>query len=495
MRCGAARTTPFIRNGILGEKSGFTRGDFARAISSSFCSSSSVSDDETFASSSSRASGFSASEKEDLETIRRRNFPIRTVHVFEKQQQRRKKTTMSSKAKEKEEEKNSIPVTVFVNQKLMDSKPIERLRGMKFDRLKIECVSDENDGGDDDDDFADNALGEKEESVLPSKMASSESSSSMMMKTKKISAVGWWFANTDALSKHMEREQMTMMMKTTKSGGKEEKEEKCKSGDEIVWTHSASAGVDHLLKHEAIQTHGSVMTNAKGAFSASLGEWAIFASMYFAKEVFNMQRAQREKVWKRFQVDMLKGKEMLVVGYGDIGRSIGKRAKAMGMVVNGVRSKKVIEERDREVVSEMFTLQELEKAVETADYVALALPHTRETENVVGVKVFGKMKSSAVLINVGRGASVDENALCDALNTGKIRGAALDVFQTEPLPESSPLWSIDEAKLLMSFHSADLTSDYHDLAMDVFVENLRRFDQSGGKTDDLINKVDKTVGY
>ena len=181
---------------------------------------------------------------------------------------------MSSKTEEKEES-NIIPVTVFVNQKLMDSKPIERLRGMKFDRLKIECVSDENDGGDDDDDFADNALGEKEESVLPSKMASSESSSSMMMKTKKISAVGWWFANTDALSKHMEREQMTMMMKTTKSGGKEEKEEKCKSGDEIVWTHSASAGVDHLLKHEAIQTHGSVMTNAKGAFSASLGEWEI----------------------------------------------------------------------------------------------------------------------------------------------------------------------------------------------------------------------------
>ena len=120
---------------------------------------------------------------------------------------------MSSKAEEKEEEKNIIPVTVFVNQKLMDSKPIERLRGMKFDRLKIECVSDDNDGGDDDDDFADNALGEKEESVLPSKMASSESSSSMMMKTKKISAVGWWFANTDALSKHVEREQMTMMMK------------------------------------------------------------------------------------------------------------------------------------------------------------------------------------------------------------------------------------------------------------------------------------------
>jgi phosphoglycerate dehydrogenase-like enzyme len=364
-------------------------------------------------------------------------------------------SSASSSREEEEEKKDAIPVTVFTNHKLMDSKPIERLREMTFERLKIECVSD--------------AEGEKRGILLGDEREKKGHAAP-------TAAVGWWFADTASLCKYIEEN------------------DECKKYD-IVWTHSASAGVDHLLKHEAIRTHGSAMTNAKGAFSASLGEWAIFASMYFAKEVFNMQRAQREKVWKRFQVDMLKGKEMLVVGYGDIGRSIGKRAKAMGMNVKGVRSKKVIEERDREVVSEMFTLQELEKAVETADYVALALPHTKETENVVDEKVFGKMKTSAVLINVGRGASVDENALCDALNTGKIRGAALDVFQTEPLPESSQLWSIDESKLLMSFHSADLTSDYHDLAMDVFVENLKRFDQSGGKTDDLINKVDKTVGY
>lgn len=338
---------------------------------------------------------------------------------------------------------DAIPVTVFINHKLMNSKPIERLKSIKFDHLRIECVSDE-------------------EEIPTTKDTGSKA------------AVGWWFSNSDILSKYIE-----------------ENENK----QNIIWTHSASAGVDHLLKYDAIKKHKSIMTNAKGAFSASLGEWTIFASMYYAKEVFNMQKAQKEKVWKRFQVGMLKNKEMLVVGYGDIGRSIGKRAKAMGMVVNGVRSKKVIEERDREVVSQMFTLQDLERAVETADYVALALPHTKETENVVGEKIFEKMKTSAVLINVGRGASVDENALCDALNTGKIRGAALDVFQTEPLPETSSLWMIDESKILMSFHSADLTSDYHDLAMDVFVENLERFDRSGGKTDDLINKVDKTVGY
>ena len=161
MRLSVARTTPFSFNSILSE-SGFTQ-NFLRAISSSFCSSSGS--NGSFVSSS-FTSLSSSSEKEDLETIRRRNFPIRTVHVFEKQQQqRRKKTRMSSKTEEKEES-NIIPVTVFVNQKLMDSKPIERLRGMKFDRLKIECVSDDNDGGDDDDDTADNALGEKEKLSL-----------------------------------------------------------------------------------------------------------------------------------------------------------------------------------------------------------------------------------------------------------------------------------------------------------------------------------------
>ena len=142
MRFSVARTTPFSFNSILSE-SGFTQ-NFIRAISSSFCSSSGS--NGSFVSSS-FTSLFSSSEKEDLDTIRRRNFPVR----IEQQQRRRKKTTMSSKAEEKDEERNIIPVTVFVNQKLMDSKPIERLRGMKFDRLKIECVSDDNDGGDDDD--------------------------------------------------------------------------------------------------------------------------------------------------------------------------------------------------------------------------------------------------------------------------------------------------------------------------------------------------------
>ena len=162
---------------------------------------------------------------------------------------------------------DAIPVTVFINHKLMNSKPIERLKSIKFDRLRIECVSDE------------------EEIPTTKDMGSVKQTSANADGNKNKAAVGWWFSNSDILSKYIE-----------------ENENK----QNIIWMHSASAGVEHLLKYDAIKKHKSIMTNAKGAFSASLGEWTIFASMYYAKEVFNMQKAQKEKVWKRFQVDMLK---------------------------------------------------------------------------------------------------------------------------------------------------------------------------------------------
>jgi len=267
---------------------------------------------------------------------------------------------------------DAIPVTVFINHKLMNSKPIERLKSIKFDRLRIECVSDE-------------------EEIPTTKDTGSKA------------AVGWWFSNSDILSKYIE-----------------ENENK----QNIIWTHSASAGVDHLLKYDAIKKHKSIMTNAKGAFSASLGEWTIFASMYYAKEVFNMQKAQKEKVWKRFQVDMLKNKEMLVVGYGDIGRSIGKRAKALGMVVNGVRSKKVIEERDREVVSQMFTLQDLERAVLGNPAVMLLDEATSaldaEAEAAVQLGLKQAMLGRTVIVIAHRLATVQEADLIVVLEHGRI---------------------------------------------------------------------------
>lgn len=350
-----------------------------------------------------------------------------------------------------------IPVLVFSNEKLMDTEPVKRLRKEVFKNLRVSVVLDVNGAlkkeGDVDDDFDENNDDDK-------------------------MAIGWWFGGEEALNEYVNMNESGKMKNRN-----------------IVWMHSASAGVEHLLKYESVRAHSSEMTNARGAFSASLGEWAIFSAMYFAKGVCAMQDAQREKTWKRFKVEMLRGKEMCVVGYGDIGREVGNRAKAMGMRVVGVRSRKQIEDRDKHVVSEMFTLGEMKLAVKNADYVTVALPHTEKTENAINKEIFDAMKTSAVLINIGRGASVDEDALCNALETNSIKSCALDVFREEPIPENSKLWNFDQSKILMSFHSADLTHDYHDLAMEVFIKNLRRFDAAQGQTETLMNKVDKTVGY
>ena len=107
--------------------------------------------------------------------------------------------------------------------------------------------------------------------------------------------------------------------------------------ERVRWMHSGSAGVEHLLAIPSVKGHSSVMTNARGAFSASLGEWGVFACMYFAKRVDEMRAAQRESRWIRTTVGMIQGKEMLVVGYGDIGQHVARRAKAMGMRVSAVR--------------------------------------------------------------------------------------------------------------------------------------------------------------
>ena len=145
---------------------------------------------------------------------------------------------------------------------------------------------------------------------------------------------------------------------------------------------------------------------------------------------------------------------------------------------------------DERVVDEMLPLTDLRRAMEEGDFVVLALPHTPQTEKMIDAGAVGAMKRTGVLINVGRGAVVDEDALVDALREGSIGGAGLDVTAVEPLPDGHPFYSLDN--VLMSFHCADLTDDYYELTMETFVEHARAYvgDGAGGW-----NLVDKTAGY
>ena len=155
--------------------------------------------------------------------------------------------------------------------------------------------------------------------------------------------------------------------------------------ERVTWIHSGSAGVEHILNTQPeVRAHPAPMTNARGAFSASLGEWAIFASMWFAKKVNAMRKSQAAGRWMRDTVGMLKGKTMSIVGYGDIGRACAERAKAFGMRVVALRrDPNKFAPGDARVVDEMLPLTELRRAMEEGDFVVLALPHTPQTEKMI----------------------------------------------------------------------------------------------------------------
>jgi phosphoglycerate dehydrogenase-like enzyme len=260
-------------------------------------------------------------------------------------------------------------------------------------------------------------------------------------------------------------------------------------GERVRWMHSGSAGVEHLLAVDAVKNHSAPLSNGKGAFSASLGEWGVFACLYFAKRVDVMRKAQSERRWIREHVGMIEGKRMCVVGYGDIGAHVASRAKAMGMHVDAVRRSPEKTSANDSSVERVVSFAEINDAVKDADYVVVALPATPETEKMINADVLRSMKPSSVLINVGRGSTVDEDALVDALRDKTIAGAALDVFAVEPLPSNHAFYGMEN--VLISFHCADLTADYHDLALDCFIENATNV----VKGQPLTHVVDKALGY
>jgi phosphoglycerate dehydrogenase-like enzyme len=179
---------------------------------------------------------------------------------------------------------------------------------------------------------------------------------------------------------------------------------------------------------------------------------------------------------------------VLLGGSSDIGRAIAERAKPFGMRVVGLRRRPEREARDP-LADEVWPLSRLDELMTTADDIAVALPLTVETHHLIGAAEIRAMKPGAVFANVGRGAVVDEPALVRALLEERIKGAVLDVFETEPLPEESPLWRLDN--VLLSPHTADHTRTWLQDASQLFLDNLGRFRRG----EPLLNLVDKRAGY
>ena len=241
------------------------------------------------------------------------------------------------------------------------------------------------------------------------------------------------------------------------------------------WVHSFPAGVDGLsgfLSSEALQSRKVPVTNGKGAFSSSLAEYVITAIMHYTKQVPRCLTNQRDKKWDPFVMDVVAGKTVGFVGYGHIAQQSAVLCKALGMRIIACRRSEG--GNDIVVPSQTYAPDQRLKLFEESDYVVCSLPGTAQTLNFCGAQEFGAMKSTGVFVSLGRGAAVDEDALVDVLQKGQIRGAALDVFKEEPLPSTSPLWTLGD-RILITAHNADLTEDYFDLGWSVFADNYRSF--------------------
>jgi phosphoglycerate dehydrogenase-like enzyme len=253
------------------------------------------------------------------------------------------------------------------------------------------------------------------------------------------------------------------------------------------WIHSLWTGVDNVLCPELLASP-LPLTNGRGVFRRPLAEWTIGAMLYFAYRMRRMIRQQQAGVWEAFTTEEIQGKTLGIVGYGGIGSTAAELARALGMRIVALRRRPELFQQDG-LVDQSFAPAEINRLMATSDYVLLAAPLTEETRGMIGAPQIAAMKPSGVLINVGRGAVVDEPALLEALATKKIRGAALDVFTVEPLPAGHSFYRLEN--VLLSPHTADHIQDFVHLAVECFLENLRRF-QAGQP---LLNLVDKHAGY
>jgi len=256
----------------------------------------------------------------------------------------------------------------------------------------------------------------------------------------------------------------------------------------VRWIHSRSAGLDTVLFPELIESPVP-LTNGRGVFSQSLGEFALGAILYFAKDFRRMIANQQAGRWEAFDIVEVSGQTVGIVGYGDIGRAVATRVRAMGMRILAVKRHGPPLYNVDPLINQIYTPAERTEMISRCDYIVCAAPLTPETRGMIGAAEFAAMKPNAVVVNIGRGPVIDEAAMLRALTEKRIKGAALDVFDTEPLPAGHAFYHLDN--VLLSPHCADHTHDWTEQAMRFFLAQFERYQQ--GRP--LENVVNKKQGY
>jgi phosphoglycerate dehydrogenase-like enzyme len=251
------------------------------------------------------------------------------------------------------------------------------------------------------------------------------------------------------------------------------------AGKRLQWIHAASAGVDTVLTDE-VRRSGVPVTNARGIFEEPIAEHVLGTILAFAKDLLTTVRLQTERRWLHRETEALRNRQALIVGAGAIGSRVGQRLQRNGMSVHGVSREARAEDP---VFGRVHAATKLREWLPKVDYVVITAPLTGETRGLFGPREFQLMKRTGRIINVGRGPIVQTAALVEALEHGEIAGAALDTFETEPLPSDHPLWDIPT--VIITAHMAGDVIGWREALSAQFHDNFERWRRG----EPLLNRV------
>jgi phosphoglycerate dehydrogenase-like enzyme len=239
-------------------------------------------------------------------------------------------------------------------------------------------------------------------------------------------------------------------------------------GTRLRWIQALGTGVDGIADRPVLRKD-TIVTNLHGLHGDSMSEAAMMLMLALARQLPRAVRNQSRRAWERFPAGVLNGKTVGIFGVGAIATELAPRCKAFGMTVVGITSAR----RELPGFDRMVSRDGLVEAVRELDYLVLLTPYTKQTHRIVNAAVLGAMKRSAFLVNLARGGVVDEPALVDALRQGRIAGAALDVFEKEPLPAEHPLW--EAQNVIITPHLGGFHDEYANKALPLIEHNLRSF--------------------
>lgn len=252
----------------------------------------------------------------------------------------------------------------------------------------------------------------------------------------------------------------------------------------LRWIHQTGAGVEHLLPLDWLPKN-VVLTNSRGVHAPKAGEFVGCALLLLNNLIPVHVTHQRKHEWVQVFNNCIEGKTLVVIGVGNMGGAGARWARSLGLRVIGVNRSG----RPHPDVDEMRPVSALREVLPDADFVLVTAPLTRETERLLGREELGALKPGAGVINMGRAAVIDYDALVERLQGGEVSGAVLDVFEPEPLPADSPLWDCEN--LIITPHVSSDALDYADRVAALFVDNLQRYLRG----EPLLNRVDPALGY